>query len=136
VYLDYRQSELPDEPIPVAIPLILERVYGFHPVPAELTAQEATHVLGGQANIWTEHMDSARVVDYFAFPRLCAAAEALWSTGERDFGEFNDRLTRHLQRLDAIGVEYRPPGGPRPWQTRPGVAGRPLSPATRNAHIR
>jgi len=136
VYLDYRQSELPDEPIPVAIPLILERVYGFDPVPAELTAQEATHVLGGQANIWTEHMDSARVVDYFAFPRLCAVAEALWSTGERDFGEFNDRLTRHLQRLDAIGVEYRPPGGPRPWQTRPGIAGRPMSPATRNAHIR
>ena len=124
-----------DEPIPVAIPLILERVYGFDPVPAELTAQEATYVLGGQANIWTEHMDSAG--SWTTSPsRRCAVAEALWSTGERDFGEFNDRLTRHLQRLDAIGVEYRPPGGPRPWQTRPGVAGRPLSPATRNAHIR
>lgn len=68
VYLDYRQSERSDEPIPVAVPVTVETAYGFDPVPPELTDAEREHVLGGQANIWTEHMDSPRTVDYFAFP--------------------------------------------------------------------
>lgn len=127
VYLDFRQSDGPDEPIPVAIPLTLERAYEFEPVPAELSSEQAAHVLGGQANIWTEYMDSARVVDFFAFPRLCAVAEALWTTGERSFPEFADRLTGHLKRLDAVGVEYRHLSGPEPWQMRPGIPGRPTS---------
>ncbi len=135
VYLDYRQSESPDEPIPVGIALTLRNVYDFEPVPAELTADEARHVLGGQANIWTEHMDSPRTVDFFAFPRLCALAEALWSVGERDFDDFTGRLDDHLARLDAIGVEYRPSTGPLPWQTRPGVAGRPRTPEQRAAYF-
>jgi hexosaminidase len=127
VYLDYRQSELPDEPIPVSISLTLEDVYAFEPVPAGLTDEEAKHVLGGQANIWTEHMDSPRTVDYFAFPRLCAVAEALWSSGDRSFGEFKNRLDSHLARLDSVGVEYRHESGPLPWQKRPGIPGRPAS---------
>ncbi|MFJ2953823.1 beta-N-acetylhexosaminidase [Streptomyces sp. NPDC087270] len=125
VYLDYRQSEQDDEPIPFSIPLTLEDAYSFDPVPAALTAEEATRVVGGQANVWTEHMDSPRTVDYYVFPRLCAVAEALWATGERDFGEFRVRLQAHLARLDAFGVEYRRPDGPLPWQTRPGVRGKP-----------
>ena len=36
---------------------------------------QSKNVLGGQANIWTEHADSPRTVDYLAFPRLCAVAE-------------------------------------------------------------
>ncbi|GAB6902330.1 beta-N-acetylhexosaminidase [Kineosporia succinea] len=135
VYLDYRQSESPDEPIPVAIPLTLEDVYRFEPVPAELSADEARHVLGGQANIWTEHADNPRAVDYLVFPRLCAVAEALWSTQPRDFADFSARLEQHLERLDAIGVEYRHADGPRPWQKRPGVAGRPSTRQERAEHI-
>ncbi|MFD3448646.1 beta-N-acetylhexosaminidase [Microbacteriaceae bacterium 4G12] len=127
VYLDYRQSELPDEPIPVSISLTLEDVYAFDPVPSGITEEEATHVLGGQANIWTEHMDNPRTIDYFAYPRLCAVAEALWSSGERSFAEFTERLEVHLARLDAVGVEYRHADGPRPWQTRPGIPGRPAT---------
>ncbi len=125
VYLDYRQSELPDEPIPFAVPLPLQDTYGFDPVPSDLAPHEAARVLGGQANIWTEHMDSPRTVDYYVFPRLCAIAEALWTTGERDFDEFRSRLAAHLPRLEAIGVEYRRETGPLPWQTRPGIEGKP-----------
>ena len=125
VYLDYRQSEDPDEPIPFSVPVTLRDAYAFDPVPPELTAAEAERVLGGQANIWTEHMDAPRTVDYYAFPRLCAVAEALWSTGERSFEEFRQRLGTHLLRLDAVGVEYRGDQGPRPWQTRPGIEGKP-----------
>ncbi|MFD8430771.1 beta-N-acetylhexosaminidase [Streptomyces coelicoflavus] len=135
VYLDYRQSELADEPIPFAVPLTLADTYAFDPVPEGLSDEEARLVLGGQANVWTEHMDSPRTVDYYVFPRLCAIAEALWSGGERDFDDFRARLTAHLARLDAIGVEYRRPEGPLPWQTRPGVAGKPATRADWAEHI-
>ncbi|WP_306210089.1 beta-N-acetylhexosaminidase [Actinoplanes sp. RD1] len=135
VYLDYRQSESPEEPIPVAIPLTVRDVYAFDPVPPGLTADESRHILGGQANVWTEHADSPRTIDYLVFPRLCAVAEALWSTADRDFDDFRSRLETHLARLDALGVEYRRDDGPRPWQRRPGVPGRPGTRDQRAAHI-
>ncbi|RKR75428.1 beta-N-acetylhexosaminidase [Frondihabitans australicus] len=135
VYLDYRQSELPDEPIPVSIPLTLRDVYSFDPVPAELTQEESTRILGGQGNLWSEHMDSPRTLDYFAFPRLAALAEVLWSGPGRDFDDFTARFEAHLARLDAIGVEYRHSDGPRPWQTRPGIVGRPATREERAAYF-
>ncbi|PSK96602.1 hexosaminidase [Murinocardiopsis flavida] len=122
-YLDYRQSESEDEPIPVGSLLRLEDVYAADPVPAELTEEAAERVLGGQVNVWTEHMDSPRTVDFMAYPRLSAFAETVWSPHRRDFAEFLPRLRHHLERLDAIGVEYRPLDGPNPWQRRPGIPG-------------
>ena len=131
VYLDWRQSESPDEPVPIAHARTLEDVYRFEPVPADLTADQARHVIGAQANLWTETMDSPRVVDYMAFPRLAAFAEVAWSAlpapAERDWPDFEARMRTHYARLDALGVEYRPAGGPRPWQRRPGVVGRPMA---------
>lgn len=124
MYLNYRQSEHPDEPIPLVVPITVRDVYEFDPVPDGLTSEQAGHVLGAQANLWTEYMDSPRTVDYFAFPRLCALAEALWSSGPRDFDGFSSRLRTHLGRLDAVGVEYRHETGPLPWQMRPGIPGR------------
>lgn len=135
VYLDYRQSDAPDEPIPVGVVLTLEDVYAFDPLPRELTPNEALRVLGGQANIWSEHMDSTRTVDFYAFPRLCAVAETLWSSQERDFADFSRRLPQQLERLDAVGVEYHLASGPLPWQGRPGVPGRPRTRAERAAQL-
>lgn len=63
-----------------------------------------------------------------AFPRLAAFAETVWSPAGRDLPDFRERLAAHLRRLDAIGVEYRRAEGPLPWQTRPGVPGRPETP--------
>ena len=100
-----------------------------------MTEEQAALVLGGQANVWTEHIDSPRMIDFYVFPRLCAIAEAVWTTGERDFAEFRDRLDEHLARLDALGVEYRQDDGPLPWQTRPGIPGRTSDRAQRAAHI-
>jgi hexosaminidase len=129
VYLDWRQSADPDEPVPIAHVRTLEDVYRFEPVPAELTAEEARRVIGTQANAWTEVMDSVRVVDYMVFPRLAAFAEVAWSAlpapADRDWADFERRMAAHYARLDALGVEYRPAAGPRPWQRRPGVVGRP-----------
>jgi hexosaminidase len=115
-YLDYRQSTSPDEPIPVGTLLTLEDVYAAEPVPEELAAAGAERVLGAQVNVWTEHMDSPRRVDYMVFPRLSAFAEVAWSPAGRDVAEFLPRLEGHLARLDALGVEYRPLDGPLPWQ--------------------
>jgi hexosaminidase len=108
----------------------LEDVYRFEPVPPDLTGDQARHVLGTQANVWTEVMEDQARVDYQQFPRLAAFAEVAWSDlpapAERDFADFERRMTAHYARLDALGVAYRPPAGPRPWQRRPGILGRPL----------
>ncbi|MER6088477.1 beta-N-acetylhexosaminidase [Streptomyces bluensis] len=130
VYLDHRQHGGADEPVPIGYVRTLEDVYRFEPVPPELTPEEARHVLGTQANVWTEVMEDPARVDYQTFPRLAAFAEVAWSSlpapGERDFADFEHRMSAHYGRLDALGVAYRPPAGPRPWQRRPGVLGRPI----------
>src|SRR4051794_34009773 len=74
-------------------------------------------------------------VDCMAFPRLCAFAEAVWSSSARDYPGFAARLAEHLERLDALGVNYRPPGGPRPWDARPDAPGFPQTLAERLAPI-
>ncbi|ASU78528.1 beta-N-acetylhexosaminidase [Actinopolyspora erythraea] len=127
VYLDHRQSDDPDEPIPVGFVRTLEDVYDYEPVPAESPSSVSRHVLGTQAQVWTEHLDSPSRVDYAAFPRLCAFAEVAWSRSTvRDFSRFRARLeAEHLDRLTAFGVEFRPLEGPMPWQKRPGVPGNP-----------
>lgn len=71
-------------------------------------------------------MDSARAIDYMAFPRLCALAEVAWSGPGRDVSDFAGRLRLHKARLRASGVEYRRDSGPLPWQTRPDARGWPL----------
>ncbi|GAA4263255.1 beta-N-acetylhexosaminidase [Dactylosporangium darangshiense] len=102
---------------------------------AQLSGAERDRVLGAQCNIWTEHLPSARAVDYAAFPRLCAFAETVWSAPERDLAAFRHRLATHLGRLDALGVEYRPDAGPLPWQTRPDAQGWPKDRAARDAEL-
>ena len=125
VYLDYRQSDGPDEPISVGTVSDLAHLHAFRPVPDGLTPEEAARVLGAQCNVWTEHMDSARVVDYMVFPRLCAFAETVWGGPGQDYDEFVGRMASHELRLDALGVEYRRGGGPLPWQRRPDALGWP-----------
>lgn len=116
-YLDYYQSDLPDEPYAIGGHLPLEQVYAYEPVPAVLTEDEAAHVLGSQCQLWTEYMPDPRRVEYMAFPRACAFAEAVWSPRERrSFDDFSGRLVPHLARLDALDVNYRPLAGPRPEQ--------------------
>jgi hexosaminidase len=131
IYLDHRASDRPDEPIPVGYARTVADVYAYQPVPADLDEAQARHILGAQAQVWTEHLDSVRRVDYATFPRLCAFAEVVWSPDAvREPADFDRRLTEgHLPRLDALGVEYRPMAGPRPWQQRPDAPGRPRTDA-------
>lgn len=126
LYLDHRQADGDEEPVPVGFVTTLQAVYEFEPLPPGLEAAALPgRLLGAQANIWTEHLDSPRRVHFAAFPRLSAIAEVFWSKPDsRDYDDFLTRLTdAHLARLDAMGVEYRPLTGPAPWQQRPGVEG-------------
>lgn len=136
VYLDHRQHSSPDEPVPIGYVRTLEDVYRFEPVPPELADEQAAHILGTQANAWTEVMDTQARLDYQVFPRLAAFAEVAWSRlpapADRDYQDFTRRMAVHYARLDALGVDYRPPTGPRPWQKRPGVLGRPIDGAPPN----
>ena len=127
VYLDYPQSESEEEPIRVGPPLTIERAYG-------LRIEDGA--LGGQANVWTEHLPTRDRVDFAMFPRLSAIAERLWHGGaEGDLADFLRRLPTHLRRLDAAGVRYRPLDGPTPSQRRPGVPGKPLTVQEREAVV-
>ena len=128
VYLDYRQSEHPDEPIPFAVPLTLEDAYGFEPVPDGLTPEEESRVLGGQANIWTEHMDSPRTVDYYAFPgcarspKRCGAAATATSPNSATAWKQHTCPGSTPSAWSTARTRDRCRG-----QTRPGIEGRPAT---------
>ena len=107
-YFDHAQSKDPREPMSIGGHNSLADVYAYEPVPAALSGSEAARVLGAQAQVWTEWMPDARHVEYMTWPRLCAMAEVLWSPREtRDADDFMRRLRAHLERLQALDVNYR-----------------------------
>jgi hexosaminidase len=108
-YFDYYQSAHPEsEPLAIGGYVPLSKVYSYNPVPAELTPEQAGLVLGTQFQVWTEYLASPGQVEYMAFPRGCALAEAAWSPQEaRDWDGFQARLAAHLARLDGLAVNYR-----------------------------
>lgn len=110
LYFDYYQGDPAHEPLAIGGFTPLERVYAFDPVPAGLDPDAARHVLGAQANVWTEYMRTSDHVEYMAFPRMLALAEVVWSPAEaRRWDGFLDRLPAQLQRLAAAGAVYRLP---------------------------
>jgi hexosaminidase len=84
----------------------LEKVYGYEPIPAGLTADEAKHVLGAQGQLWTEYMPTIEKSEFMAFPRMCALAEGVWTREKSTYADFVARLRAHLRRLDRLGVGY------------------------------
>lgn len=109
-YLDYGQGDPAFEPLNIGGYLPLSKVYSFDPVPKELTAEEAKYVIGAQANIWTEYLETPAAVEYMAFPRMLAIAEAAWSTPEnKNFEDFRRRLNANFRLLDKQNVNYRIP---------------------------
>ena len=109
-YFDYYQGPKQSEPRALGGLLPVEKVYRFEPVPAELTPEQARHILGGQGQLWGEYIPDERHREYMAYPRACALAETLWSSpADRDFDAFLPRLQAHLARLTAARVNYRRP---------------------------
>lgn len=110
VYFDHYQAPPESEPLAIGGNSPLDKVYGFEPVPPELTPAQAAHVIGAQANVWTEYMKTTDHVEYMVFPRMLALSEVVWSPREaRDWTSFTTRLRDELRRLDALRVNYRRP---------------------------
>lgn len=106
-YFDYYQGDPTSEPMAIGGFLPLENVYSYEPIPTELTEEESKHILGTQANLWTEYIETADRVEYMMYPRACAIAEVAWSAKERkSWKDFSKRLKTHFERLDALGVNY------------------------------
>lgn len=108
-YFDYYQGPSETEPKAIGGFVPLEKVYQYEPIPAALNAEQAKHVLGGQAQLWGEYIPNARHLQYMAYPRAAAMSEILWSPrGGRNYTTFLGRLGEHLARLKAMDVNYRP----------------------------
>jgi len=105
-YFDHFQSNPETEPLSIGGFLPLQMVYGFEPVPTELSAAEAKHILGAQANVWTEYMPTSENVEYMVYPRLSAMAEVLWSEkANRNWDRFRTRMPAAFARYGQLGVK-------------------------------
>ncbi len=108
LYFDYYQSlDKANEPLAIGGYLPLETVYSYEPMPKELTADEARHIIGVQANIWTEYMPTFKQMQYMALPRLAALSEVQWSQPAlKDYTSFTNRLTEFTHMYDRLGYNY------------------------------
>ncbi len=110
LYFDYYQGDPEQEPLAIGGYIPLEKVYAFEPVPPDLSPREARHVLGAQANLWTEYIATPDRVEYMVLPRMLALSELDWSPDSaRSYSDFLRRLPWHLSRFDAVGLAYRIP---------------------------
>ena len=106
LYFDHRQSTLPSEPPGRLDVISLEQVYRFEPHDESLSDMQRHHVLGIQANLWTEHMQSEERVQWMALPRAAAVAEVGWSGAARRWPDFLERLVSMFARYRAFGLTY------------------------------
>lgn len=107
MYMDYLQTSSDSEPPGRPLVTSLARVYGFEPVPDALAKDKQQHILGLQANMFTEHTRTYARLQHNLFPRLAAVAETGWSPRERrDYADFLARLPNQLQRWQAMGIAY------------------------------
>ncbi|MDD4971503.1 MAG: glycoside hydrolase family 20 protein [Paludibacter sp.] len=105
-YFDKYQSDPETEPVTIGGYLPLSMVYQYEPIPAELTASEAKHVLGAQANMWTEYMPTTKSVEHMAYPRLSAMAEVIWSPKEsRNWESFRRRMPSEFARYNQLDIQ-------------------------------
>lgn len=85
----------------------LSEVYAFNPIPADLDKTQRTLIMGAQANVWTEYMQTPEAVLERILPRMCALSEVLWKyDSKRKFDQFLDRLALFYPRFDIMNVNY------------------------------
>jgi hexosaminidase len=107
VYFDYAQDTTASEPMSIGNFLPVKKVYSYEPVPPQLSAEEAKHILGAQGNVWSEYMKTSDHVEYMVYPRACALAEVVWSPKEgKNYDDFLKRMQTHLKRLQEWNVNY------------------------------
>lgn len=108
LYFDYYQSNQPDlEPIANGGYLPIELVYSYEPMPKALTPEEQKHIVGVQANCWSEYLPTFRNVEYMELPRMAALSELQWCSAEqKDFDAFMERLPKLIDLYRREGYNY------------------------------
>lgn len=97
LYFDYYQSkDRSKEPLAIGDSYLpIEKVYEYEPVPEIFTEQQSKHIIGVQANLWTEYIPTAEQVEYMLLPRLAALSEVQWMNAEnKNYDDFLDRVGR------------------------------------------
>ena len=107
-YFDYQQVENPQfEPSRCGGFIPVDKVYSLEPEPDSLSAEAKAHILGVQANLWTEYVTNEDMAEYQVLPRLSALAEVQWTQPARkDYEAFLQHLTRLTQLFEREGYTY------------------------------
>jgi hexosaminidase len=107
-YFDHYQSKNKKaEPLAIGGFTDVEKVYSYDPTPKELSAEEAKHILGAQANLWTEYITTSDQLEYMAYPRAIALSEVVWSPlKQKNWLGFKNRLNLETTRLKALNVNF------------------------------
>jgi len=106
-YFDHYQGPQNEEPLAWGGYLPLSKVYQFDPIVESMTVKEAEHVLGGQANLWSEYIPTNEQSEYMIYPRIAAMSETVWSTKEsRDWNDFSRRINYLFKRYEYQGINY------------------------------
>lgn len=108
LYFDYYQSaDTKNEPEAIGGFLPIERVYSYEPMPKSLTPEEQKHIIGVQANCWTEYMKTYRQVEYMELPRMAALSEIQWCAPEqKNFDAFMQRLPKLIDLYRIKNYNY------------------------------
>jgi hexosaminidase len=89
--------------------LTLDMVYAYEPVPQEVPAEKAKHIIGAEGPLWTEGTPNYARLQLLTYPRACAIAELTWLEGnQKDWQDFRRRIKSHLKRLQLQAVNYYP----------------------------
>ena len=105
LYFDNLQSRRDDEPAGRLNVQPLSQVYNFEVMPAVLSAEERRHVLGAQANLWSEYLPSSWYLQHATFPRIDALSEAVWTPQSKlNWTGFLARLPAQMQRYRQQGI--------------------------------
>ncbi len=107
-YFDYQQVEDTQfEPSRCGGFIPIEKVYSLDPAPDSLSVTAREHILGAQANLWTEYMTNEAMVEYQALPRMSALSEVQWTLPERkNYEAFKERLTRLTALFELYHYQY------------------------------
>ena len=108
-YFDYYQSQDQDkEPFGIGGDLPLEKVYSYEPLEG-LDAEQSKHILGVQANLWTEYIATPEHLEYMLLPRMTALSEVQWCKPEdKDIDRYKAAMEAESFKIfDILGYNYR-----------------------------
>lgn len=102
-YVDLYQGDPIAEPVTYSM-LRLSHSYKFNPIPPGV---DSTFILGGQANLWSERLNTTRHAEYMLWPRGLAVAECVWSPlAAKNWPDFVRRTEAHFERFDLAEINY------------------------------